>query len=675
MAIVENITTEIGDVLYISAEVPIVGIITLSDFVDSVTGQTSERFFYKEFQYSTDGITFSPWLELTDINIAAINVNVSDTFIVQYRYTRQGTDPSDDLSFNSVTLEGTFQPQVCGSAFQNSIFAQFFSCQDINVLGWAINVLEKCYKNGIVPQYIERGINPTDDRDYIDFFRTFTTFFAYIVIYARQFENFGQIAELLLDNLIQRGMFIPYDTTDLQELLYLKENFYQEFSKRGTLSMIRTKDSVKTYQKVSVNLIPDFDFNSLGFWKNGNSPSSSSYIFITPGWTSNNYPDYLSSDNVLTIGQVYTLTLTISALGAGAQYIYTGNGTNITPSNMIQGTFPYTITFNFTADSTYFYFAFTLGTTITYCSIVNVVNFTTPPSEVDGELLRLVNKKITDEFIFCLLEPKNQGWNIDNSSPLWRGNNSQQYINKSWQESRDFISLNGIPVFGAANIVSDGNKSVLQITANTSNVRNGLGIDYLNISGFDFNNAIIISPNINYKITFQVRQPNQLLPCFDFGVLCFDSSNNLINCIQIVSGLPSNFFFQSKKLNKTNTYYRVEGILYNASNNLLSLVDGTCNIGFGQDLKIGSNSVCKIVPFIITETGTSFSGDGSLNIWDFKLLPYDTIYSSGIIQSTNLIKMWYKNNNSFLQNIDVESEIRRYMIPYNSYLSSVEVTN
>src|SRR5882672_3636678 len=153
MAIIENRSTEIGDVLYIRTEVPIIGLITLIDFLDTVSGETINRYFKKEFRYSRDGVNFYPWLLLTTTNISTVIVDPTDTFIIEYRYSRIGTDTTGEIAFNDVTLQADFEPSSCGTLYQDSIFAQFFSCQNLEVLGWAINVLEKMYKKGIVPTY------------------------------------------------------------------------------------------------------------------------------------------------------------------------------------------------------------------------------------------------------------------------------------------------------------------------------------------------------------------------------------------------------------------------------------------------------------------------------------------------------------------------------------------
>jgi len=246
MSVIENKATEIGDVLVIKGEVPILGLIALSGFIDTVIGETGNRFFFKKFRFSTDGIFFSAFKELTVANLQDIQVQSNQTFFVEYQYIRQGIDNTGVLEWNDTTLEGDFEELVCGKIYDNSIFNQFFDCNDIKVINWCVNVLVKAYKKGIVPNYIERGANQNDngeDEDFINFWRTITCFFALLVIYAREFENFSSNKTLLIKFLENRGAFLcdDIDLIDLVDLIHLKENFFDEMRQRGTIQVARRK--------------------------------------------------------------------------------------------------------------------------------------------------------------------------------------------------------------------------------------------------------------------------------------------------------------------------------------------------------------------------------------------------------------------------------------------------
>src|SRR5690554_265293 len=246
MSIVENRATELGDIILIKAQVPIVGLVLLSSFVDSTVNETQTKFFKKEFRYSLDGINYTTWIELTNPNIASIQLVSTDIFYIEYRYRRVGLDSSNPpLEFNQVEITGEYSTVECGDAFKNSIFSQFLTCTDVCVLSWMINVLEKLYKKGILPEYIirDKGNNQfSEDRDFLDLWRSITQYFAYIVCYARKWElssvtgNYG-----LLQEYLQNQTFILCRGEAVEDLLYIMNNTYDEMRHRGTNKILDIK--------------------------------------------------------------------------------------------------------------------------------------------------------------------------------------------------------------------------------------------------------------------------------------------------------------------------------------------------------------------------------------------------------------------------------------------------
>ncbi len=237
MAVVNNTATEVGDVIQIIVDTPVVGLLALTSFIDTTENETGTRFFQRLFRYSTDGINYSNWITLTNPNLMAVSVQPTDVFYVQYRYIRAGTDISGTLVWDNVTLNGTFATLVGPPIYQQSIFNDYFTYLDIDVLNWAINVLEKLYKPGMIPAYITRYNDTVLDKDFINFWKSVTIFFSYLVQYARVFENFTTKPELCVKYLENAGTYVCGDET-LDELLYLIANRLRDRAKRGTLGMI-----------------------------------------------------------------------------------------------------------------------------------------------------------------------------------------------------------------------------------------------------------------------------------------------------------------------------------------------------------------------------------------------------------------------------------------------------
>lgn len=532
MAIVENKATEIGDVMIIKADVPILGLTSLIDYLDSVNNVTGTRYFTKEFRYSSDGINWYDWQPLTNLALQAITLQSQNPFLIEYRYTRAGSDPSGELEFENVVLHGTITPGECGPAFGGSIFAMFFDCCcSPELLLWCLNVLEKMYKRGIVPNYMERGKNNNlnwEDEDYIAFWSTVCCYFSLFVNYARKFEKFYNTPLLLNKYLQSKGLYICENDITHDDALYLMEHFYDEVRQRGTL-------------QISVP-------------KSGTKP-------------------------------------------------------------------------------------------------------------VDGELLRLICKGECDEFLFSVTEPWKVGWNIGNSSPLYKGTNFAYMLNKAYENTQDFIDLSLYPLVNDPyiGIVTDSGREVMRIENVPIGTISGIqgsstGVQY---------KPIVINPSIDYEITFLVKTDNRLNSPLTFEVLGMDCAGNIIQLEEIDGGGDNSTFFQQIILNQDSRFYLVRGIIYSQFQSNILTLEKTLNIGYGQHLRFKAGHK-KIIPAIYLDSTNDNTND--LEIWDVKVRPLRTNYSTGFIQMTNFIQTWMQNNNAQYTEVELNDIIREFLIPYDSII-------
>src|SRR5690554_6466361 len=135
MAIIENKVTAEGDVLIIKPEVPVVGLVSLLNFVDTTVNESATDYFLKEFRYSVDaGITFSSWIELTLPNIQSVSISKENQFVIEYRYTRVGNAPEVDLEFEDILVSGEIE-ELPYPIYKSTYFDDFFNVNDINVYG------------------------------------------------------------------------------------------------------------------------------------------------------------------------------------------------------------------------------------------------------------------------------------------------------------------------------------------------------------------------------------------------------------------------------------------------------------------------------------------------------------------------------------------------------------
>lgn len=325
-----------------------------------------------------------------------------------------------------------------------------------------------------------------------------------------------------------------------------------------------------------------------------------------------------------------------------------------------------------------------------------------------GELLNFICKGTTDEFLLNITRNNDIGWTIERSSPLYKGLTHHHKFHKAFEDTQDFIDITAYKihaVHGTVTIVTDGDKSALHITnvafpitidsdiitidatdptidatfgdaaidefcgiSDIANAQVPLTIDSEVItiddtdttidathtsSMYDVSHRIIIDPSLDYEITFWVNQ-KELGEYLYFGVNTYDENGDLILNKSMVDGSDSNVFMEYKVLNIVDTYYFVRGIIFNKDH---ALDSSTTNLGIGNNLKF-ADGTCRFMYPVIGAIGISV-GIVDMMLWDVKIKPLSTNYSTGFIQLSNFLEFWIKNNNENLL--------------YNTYGDSIEV--
>lgn len=243
MAVIDNLFYDIGDTLIVDNKSIMIGVDTVTGYTDVTVGVTGTKFFSKSFRYTVDGLNWSEWLGLTNGNLQAIIPKDNHLFRIKYQYIRSGTDDTGSLEFVSITLNCTYVQQPVSKKFNNLPPSQFFEYFNLQSLQWANNVLEKVYRRGIVPKYIERSDNNNwEDEDYIDLFWSLLYLMAIVVNFGRKFEEIIFDKKTLQEYLRQKGIYLTKDR-DLAHLDYLCQNFHSELRKRGTTSIVNFSDN------------------------------------------------------------------------------------------------------------------------------------------------------------------------------------------------------------------------------------------------------------------------------------------------------------------------------------------------------------------------------------------------------------------------------------------------
>lgn len=237
------------------------------------------------------------------------------------------------ISFGDDTSAVVDNPMISNETivYNRTGFKNFFDVNDLEVVGWAWNVLEKMYIHGVVPIYISR-INADD---FNSFFLAITHLFAIIVVYGRRYRRIEDSEVLMKTFLEQWG--IVYETISTQEeRTNIFNDWIGEFSKRGTLQIAddsthnRELRRLLGYSKPSEFLFSVLEPCNVGWCVGYSSPmwyGTESVNAISKGW---DYGlDWLRGSEMGGVGsmQNYPVVGSLSRIATVDGYVFqTGSG-------------------------------------------------------------------------------------------------------------------------------------------------------------------------------------------------------------------------------------------------------------------------------------------------------------------------------------------------------------
>lgn len=317
------------------------------------------------FRYSLDGgLTYTGWFTVNDESLKAC-LDMKDTFEVVLDYVTEvkGVIPSGRITFSKDVLDMSSS----GASVQNGIssiddweisigseststepvvdemdpvdsvvydrtgFKNFFDVNDLEVVGWAWNVLEKMYIHGVVPIYISR----TNADDFNSFFLAITHLFAIIVVYGRKYRRIEDSEVLMKTFLEQWG--IVYETIFTQEeRTNIFNDWIGEFSRRGTSQIAdegmpnKELRRLLGYSKPSEFLFAVLEPCNVGWCVGYSSPmwyGTESVNAVSKGW---DYGlDWLRGNDMKGVGlaENYPIVGNLSRINTADGYVFqTGSG-------------------------------------------------------------------------------------------------------------------------------------------------------------------------------------------------------------------------------------------------------------------------------------------------------------------------------------------------------------
>lgn len=147
MAVTGSSTDANGDQLLVSLQTPYENVTEVLGFTDSITGETTSCYYNKDYRWGIDGVTYSDWVQLTDINLQTLVLNPANKFWIQYRYTQVG---DCTLTFNSIALEIVTDGGIICKIPQ-------IDCGGVDGCSGALNLAFDCCDGGWNPYDISRA--------------------------------------------------------------------------------------------------------------------------------------------------------------------------------------------------------------------------------------------------------------------------------------------------------------------------------------------------------------------------------------------------------------------------------------------------------------------------------------------------------------------------------------
>ncbi len=102
MAVNGTKTDANGDAILISLQEPYKDVVEVLGYTDVTKGESTGTYYKKQFRWGTDGVTYSDYVDLTNVNLEGLLLNPAKPFWIQYRYEQVG---DGELEFESIALE------------------------------------------------------------------------------------------------------------------------------------------------------------------------------------------------------------------------------------------------------------------------------------------------------------------------------------------------------------------------------------------------------------------------------------------------------------------------------------------------------------------------------------------------------------------------------------------
>lgn len=171
--------------------------------------------------------------------------------------------------------------------------------------------------------------------------------------------------------------------------------------------------------------------------------------------------------------------------------------------------------------------------------------------------------------------------------------------------------------------------------------------------------AIRVSDNIDYVISFWIKQ-SSLDPSLELSLTSFNCEfDTKLVSKNVQDGIAETFFIRGNEriTSIPNRYVFCEFILYSKKQKIDPTQPKT-SLSIGRNLIMADTTANIFINLkCIKDT---------INIWNFKVRPLRTPFSTGFIGNNNLLQIWRKNNKKHMSNQDIDNIAKNYLLPYNA---------
>ena len=188
----------IGDELYVWNAVPFVvkengGSASVS-FSDITDGEIDGGIFLRSFQYSLNGIDFSEWFDISEIDSVITNLSFPNFYVfinLKYKYTGVQVGEMSIISID-LSLDNFVLPELDPNTFESlrrSLFKDIFYCNE-NVIAYSFDLFNAIYNRKVLPSFITISKITEQDEDFIAIWQSVSEFYALFIYFAERMAKF-----------------------------------------------------------------------------------------------------------------------------------------------------------------------------------------------------------------------------------------------------------------------------------------------------------------------------------------------------------------------------------------------------------------------------------------------------------------------------------------------------